>query len=73
MNPNDLHDARVLAEQILTDLKTAESRLADPDATTESRQIAREDLDRAGAQAQELDERINDLLIALDDELSEDA
>ncbi|MDV2433617.1 hypothetical protein [Corynebacterium tuberculostearicum] len=44
-----------------------------PEATTESRQIAREDLDRAGSQAQELDGRINDLLAVLDDELSEGA
>lgn len=73
MNAAELRDARVLAEQILTDITTAESRLTNPEATTESRQIAREDLDRAGSQAQELDRRINDLLAVLDDELSEDA
>lgn len=73
MEAHDFRDARVLAEQILTDLKTAETRLTDPDATAETRQIAREDLDRAGAQAQELDERINDLIAAVDEQLAEDA
>ncbi len=68
----DLRDARVLAEQILTDLQTAESRLTDPDSSKESRLIARDDLDRAGSQAQELDGRINNFLAVLDDELSED-
>jgi len=72
MNPTELREARVLAEQILTDLTTTESRLSDPDATVESRQIAREDLDRAGALAQELDGRINDLIATLDEQLTED-
>jgi hypothetical protein len=68
MNPDDFRDARVLA-----DLKTAESRLTNPDSTLESHQIAREDLDRADVQAQELDARINDLIAAVDDQLSEEA
>ena len=63
MNPNDFHDLRVLAEQILTDLKSAEVRLTDPGSSRiDSRQIA-----------QELDARINDLIASVDDQLNEEA